>query len=62
MDWEWLWHAGSQLFIEGCGCPERTENESFMIAFAWDAIAWPTPASDIIELLNDFYERHCVNE
>jgi hypothetical protein len=61
-DWDWLWHAGSQLFIEGCGWPEVTENESYSIAFAWDATAWPGPASDIIKLLDDFYEHHCVNE
>lgn len=60
--WNWLWYAGSQLFVEGCGSPETTDNGSFFIAFAWDAITWPTPALDIIELLNEFYEQGCIDE
>lgn len=57
-DWDWLWNENSQLFSDGTGCPETTGNGSFLIAFAWDASAWPAPALDIVELLNAFYDRN----
>jgi hypothetical protein len=53
-DWEWLWVAGSQLWVEGAGMPGITDSGSFDIVFAWDAKHWPKPAEDICEALEEF--------
>jgi hypothetical protein len=53
--WRWLWGAGSQLFIDGSAPPGVTDNESYVITFAWDASHWPTPAVDLTEALEAYY-------
>lgn len=60
--WHWLWIPGSQLFVEGAGMPETTNNGSFFIAFASDSVHWPKPAIDVTEALEEFHRRYSYEE
>lgn len=57
VSWPWLWVSGSQLFLPDARPPEVTENESYVIAFAWDATQWPAPAADITAALEQWCEE-----
>lgn len=53
---EWLIDDLSKMWGEKAGeMPGYTERCNFIIAFAWDASAWPTPAEEICELLDKYH-------
>lgn len=52
----WLIDALSKMWGGKAGeMPGYTERCNFIIAFAWDASAWPTPVEEICELLDKYH-------
>lgn len=54
---EWLIIAQSKMWSDKAGeMPTYTDRCNFIIAFAWDASAWPTPAEEICSLLDMYHD------
>lgn len=58
-DFDWLLADNSQYWGEHAGkAPGVTENNSYVLTLAWDASAWPLPAEEICEALEEYHKLH----
>jgi hypothetical protein len=54
---DWLIEGLSKMWSDKPGeMPSYTERCKFLIAFAWDAPCWPTPAEEICSLLDKYHD------
>lgn len=57
----WLIAEKSKMWGGKAGeMPSYTSHHNFMVAFAWDSTAWPTPAEEICALLDKYHAANPV--
>ncbi len=64
-DCDWLLLERSQTWDAQAGiAPGVTENESYVLTFAWDASQWPRPAEEICRFIEEYHHesRICQSE
>jgi hypothetical protein len=62
-DCDWLLLERSQTWDEQAAiAPGVTENESYVLTFAWDASQWPRPAEEICRFIEEYHHDNRIGQ